>query len=114
MTRDFLPIVGFFDKSSRRTMYAYGYNGHGVAISYLAANAVCDLLAGEKSAWTDVYFVDREPPYAGPIWLRNVIAGLAAQAAYRADDEERRAVTPWSLKAADGLNRVLSRFTLEP
>lgn len=111
MTRDFLPVVGLFDRASRRTAYAYGYNGHGVAASYLAGNAVCDLLAGGKSEWTDLYFVDRGPPYGGPIWLRNLIARLAAEAAYRADDAERRVTTPWTLKVADGVNRLLSRFS---
>lgn len=110
MTRDFLPIVGFFDKTTRRVAYAYGYNGHGVATTYLVGNSLCDLLAGDRSPWTDLYFVGRDSTYTGPIWLRNLIAKQAAEAVYRADDNESRAVTPWTLKAADGVNRLLSRF----
>lgn len=110
MTRDFLPIIGIFPGTSRRVAYAYGYNGHGVSTTFLAGNAIVDLLAGNKTDWTDLYFVDRPAPYSGPLWLRNIIMKIASEAAYRADDEERKVTVPWSLKLADGLNRTLSRL----
>ena len=110
MTRDFLPIVGLFPDASRRVAYAYGYNGHGVSTTFLAGHAVLDMLDGAKTEWTDLYYVDRPAPYAGPLWLRNVIMKIASEAAYRADDEARKITVPWSLRMADGLNRALSRF----
>jgi glycine/D-amino acid oxidase-like deaminating enzyme len=111
MTRDFLPVAGLFDKAAKRVAYAYGYNGHGVSTTYLVGNAVVDLLAGERTEWTDLYFIDRKPPQSGPIWLRNLITKIASDAAYRADDEQRKVVAPWSLRLADGVNRALSRFS---
>jgi glycine/D-amino acid oxidase-like deaminating enzyme len=112
MTRDFLPIIGVFPGSGRRVAYSYGYNGHGVAATYLAGNAVVDLLDGKKTDWTELFFVNREAPRSGPIWLRNVIMRIASEAVYRADDEARKVTAPWSLRLADGLNRALMRAGL--
>jgi glycine/D-amino acid oxidase-like deaminating enzyme len=108
MTRDFLPIIGIFPDTGGRVAFAYGYNGHGVAATYLAGHAVVDLLSDKKTEWTGLFFVNRQPPYSGPIWLRNTIMKMASEAVYRADDEERKVTVPLSLKMVDRLNRVLA------
>jgi glycine/D-amino acid oxidase-like deaminating enzyme len=103
VTGDFMPAVGWFDDASRRAAFAYGYNGHGVAISNLAAHAVADLLAGRDGEWTDLCFVGRKPQGLGPRWIRNPLVRWTVKAQIRADDEERESQEPLPLRL---LNRV--------
>jgi glycine/D-amino acid oxidase-like deaminating enzyme len=103
VTGDFMPAVGWFDDARRRGAFAYGYNGHGVAISNLAAHAVADLFAGRESEWTDLWFVRRRPLQLGPRWLRDPLVRRTVEAQIRADDEERQAKEPLALRV---LNRV--------
>lgn len=104
VTGDFMPAVGWFDDARRRVAFAYGYNGHGVAISNLAAHAVADLFAGRQSEWTDLWCVGRRPLRLGPRWLRDPLVRRTVDAQIRADDEERRTQEPLAL-------RVLNRLT---
>lgn len=57
-TRDFLPSIGTTGRH-RNIYYAVGYTGHGVAMSQLAADILCDLYSGERSAATGLFLVDR-------------------------------------------------------
>lgn len=103
VTGDFLPAVGWFDERTRRTAFAYGYNGHGVAISNLAAHAVADLFRDRRSEWTDLCFVGRRPPDLGPAWIRDPLVRLTLRAQIRSDDEGETAGDPFVLRV---LNRV--------
>lgn len=58
-TRDFLPSLGTTGRQ-RNIYYAVGYAGHGVAMSQLAADILCDLYSGERSAASDLFLVDRQ------------------------------------------------------
>ena len=79
ITGHLIPGVGWFDASSRRVAYAYGYNGHGVSITHVAARALADLCADRKSQWTDLWFVGRPPPDTGPQGFpRDTIIGRGA------------------------------------
>ena len=104
ITGNFLPSVGWFDPARRRVAFAYGYNGHGVAITNVAAHAVADLFAGRESEWTDLWFVGRRPANLGPHFVRDPLVRRTVQAQIRADDEEREIREPLAL-------RVLNRFT---
>ncbi len=104
VTGNFMPAVGWLDEGQRRVAFAHGYNGHGVAISNLAAHAVADLFADRESEWTDLWFVGRKAPDLGPRFLRNPLVRRTLKAQIRADDEERELQDPWVL-------RVLNRFT---
>jgi len=56
--RDFLPSIGVTG-SHRNILYAAGYTGHGVAMSHLAAEILCDLYSGVRSEATDLFLVNR-------------------------------------------------------
>lgn len=101
---DLKPSVGWLDGDARRVAYAQGYNGHGVAISNVAAHALCDLFAGTKSEWTELCFVDRKPLSLGPGFIRNPLVRQNIRAMVEADDSGRDARLPW-------MARVLSRVT---
>jgi glycine/D-amino acid oxidase-like deaminating enzyme len=103
ITGNFLPQVGFFDSKKQRAAFSFGYNGHGVAISHLAAHAIADLFAGEKTEWSTLAFVRRKPRGFGPRFLRDPMVRMMTRAQLRADDEQREARDPWVLRA---LNRI--------
>ncbi len=56
--RDFLPSIGVLGKD-RNIFYAVGYSGHGVAMSHLAGEIICDLYDGTDSEDTDLFLVNR-------------------------------------------------------
>jgi glycine/D-amino acid oxidase-like deaminating enzyme len=104
ITSHFLPVVGFSNDKVRRVAHAYGYNGHGMAITNLAAHAVRDLLADRESEWTDLYFVGRRPPLAGPRPVRNRLIKRISRATRKADDEGRTK-EPLLLRMLNAFNR---------
>jgi glycine/D-amino acid oxidase-like deaminating enzyme len=94
-----IPGVGWLDSSSRKVAFAYGYNGHGVGISHVAARALVDLFADRKSEWTDLWFVGRPPPDAGPPGrVRDALTRMAVRSVIRADEEEREPKTPLPMR----------------
>ena len=108
LTGHSIPGAGWIDPSSRKVAFAYGYNGHGVAITHVAARAIVDLFADRKSEWTDLWFVGRPPPDSGPPGrLRNAIAQMSLRAVIRADDEGREVRTPLPI-------RLLTRLSRQP
>jgi glycine/D-amino acid oxidase-like deaminating enzyme len=104
VTGNFMPGVGWFDETVRRCAFAYGYNGHGVAISNLAAHAVTDLFLDRKSEWTDLSFVGRKPEKLGPHFIRDPLVRMTLKTLIRADDEGREIREPFVL-------RVLNKIT---
>ncbi|MDH3212684.1 MAG: FAD-binding oxidoreductase [Myxococcales bacterium] len=104
VTGNFMPAVGWFDESRRRVAFAHGYNGHGVAISNLAAHALADLFVDRESEWTELRIVGRKAPDLGPRLLRDPLVRMTVKTQIRADDEEREIQEPWVL-------RILNRLT---
>ncbi len=104
VTGNFLPLVGWLDARRRRVAYAYGYNGHGVAISNVAAHAVADMISDRTSPWTELAFVGRKPQGLGPRFLRDRLVRRTVEAQIRADDEGREIRDPLPL-------RLLNRLT---
>lgn len=111
VTGDFMPAVGWFDPARRRVAFAYGYNGHGVAISNVAAHAVADLFAGRESEWTELRFVGGPPRDLGPRWIRDPLVRRTVRAQIRADDEERAAKEPLALRLLNRLSGASLRNT---
>jgi glycine/D-amino acid oxidase-like deaminating enzyme len=103
VTGNFVPAVGWLDETRRGVAFAYGYNGHGVAISNLAAHAVADLFLERESEWTDLWFVGRKAPNLGPRFIRDPLVRATLRAQIRADDEGRDAREPLVLRV---LNRI--------
>jgi gamma-glutamylputrescine oxidase len=64
-TYDKIPSVGVMGEH-KNIYYAVGYCGHGVAFAHTAARIMTDLIAKEKSEFTDFYLVNRALSYSGP------------------------------------------------
>ncbi len=69
MTGDFEPSVGVMGPH-KNIFYGVGYNGHGVSFAHTAARTMTDLIAGEKTEFSESYLVNRSLPYLGPRSLR--------------------------------------------
>lgn len=81
---EFMPLVGWL--KGGRVAYAFAYNGHGVAISKLAATAVRDLLLERDTANTQLAIVNRKPAHLGPRFLRDPLVRAATKYQIRRDD----------------------------
>lgn len=84
VTSDFLPGAGWLKGS--RIAYAFGYNGHGVAITCLLALAVRDLIMERDSDFTRLALVGKKPPTMGPRLVRDPIIKAVADYQLRQDD----------------------------
>jgi glycine/D-amino acid oxidase-like deaminating enzyme len=104
VTGNFLPTIGWLDPETRRAAFAFGYNGHGVGISHLAAHAIADGFEGKKSEWTELPLVGRKRLDLGRHFLRDLFVRLTIRAQLRADDQERDLRNPWMV-------RLLNRLT---
>jgi glycine/D-amino acid oxidase-like deaminating enzyme len=103
VTASLLPAVGFVDEARRRVAFAHGYNGHGVAISNLAAHVVVDLFAGRATEWSELSFVGRGPAGLGPHFVRDPLERITLRALLRAEDGG--APQPLALRALERLTR---------
>jgi glycine/D-amino acid oxidase-like deaminating enzyme len=103
VTASLLPAVGFLDDARRRVAFAHGYNGHGVAISNLAAHAVVDLFAGRRSEWSELPFVGPGPASLGPHFVRDPLERMTLRAMLRAEDAGGR--EPLALRVLERLTR---------
>jgi glycine/D-amino acid oxidase-like deaminating enzyme len=101
VTRDWAPYV--------RTKENYGelggYAGDGVAISYLAAGAMADLILDKKSERVQLPFVQWKNPHWEPEPLRWIAINGAIRLSGFADREERRTNRP------SGIMKFLSTIT---
>jgi glycine/D-amino acid oxidase-like deaminating enzyme len=68
-TMDFMPSVGALD-AAKNLFYAVGFNGEGVVMTQLAGKILAQLVAGERSALTELPIVGRRMPYVGHEPLR--------------------------------------------
>ncbi|MCS6798979.1 MAG: FAD-binding oxidoreductase [Myxococcota bacterium] len=100
VTGDFLPLVGWL--RGERIAYCFGYNGHGVAISHLAARACAELLLGRDGEARRLPIVGRKPLWLGPRWARDPLVQATVRHYLRRDDEgtEIRAPLPVRLMEA--------------
>ena len=70
-TIDFTPSVGVMGEH-KNIYYGVAYNGEGVAFGQTAGRIIAELMAGESSALTDLFVVNRKLAYAGPEAMRIV------------------------------------------
>jgi glycine/D-amino acid oxidase-like deaminating enzyme len=101
VTRDWAPYV--------RTRENYGemggYAGDGVALSYLAAGAMADLILEKKTDRSQLPFVQWKNPQWEPEPLRWLAINGAIKLSGLADKEERRT------KQSSGIMKILSSIT---
>lgn len=101
VTRDWAPYV----RTKRNYGEMGGYAGDGVALSYLAAGAMADLILEKKTDRAQLPFVQ----WINPKWEPEPLRWLAINAAIRlsglADKEEKRT------KQSSGIMKILSSIT---
>ncbi len=71
VTLDFIPSVGVMG-THKNIFYGVGYGGHGISFAHTAARIMTDLIAGEKTEFSEFFLVNRTLPYMGPRSLRYI------------------------------------------
>lgn len=87
ITASFLPAAGWL--KGHRVAYAFGYNGHGVAITCLLGKCVRDLLLERDTDLTRLALVGKKPPSLGPRLVRDRIIQAQSDFQLRQDDAGR-------------------------
>jgi glycine/D-amino acid oxidase-like deaminating enzyme len=104
ITGRFLPAAGWLEEG--RVAYAFGYAGHGVAISHLVSQGLRDLLLERDTDATRLALIGRQPPALGPRLLRDPLVHLNNLAALRRDDAgDGAARAPLLLRLFDKLGQ---------
>jgi len=75
VTSNMTPQLGVLDGGG--AAYALGCTGHGVAMSHMNGRILRDLVLGQRSELTDLWFVNRRSLPIPPEPLRSVVAGVA-------------------------------------
>ncbi|MES2622527.1 MAG: FAD-binding oxidoreductase, partial [Bacteroidota bacterium] len=57
-TKDALPYIGVFSKTPH-TYYALGFGGNGITFSVIAAEIICDMLAGKENKNASLFSFNR-------------------------------------------------------
>lgn len=87
VTSTFLPAAGWL--KGNRIAYAFGYNGHGVAITCLLGKCLRDLILERDTDLTRLALVGRKPPSLGPRLVRDPIVRAQSDFQLRQDDAGR-------------------------
>lgn len=101
VTRDWAPYVRTYENYGEMG----GYAGDGVALSYLAAGAMADLILEKKSERARLPFVQWKNPRWEPEPLRWIAINGAIRLSEVADKEEKRTKRP------SGVMKILSAIT---
>lgn len=96
VTARFVPCIGWLN--GKRVAYGFGFNGHGVAISNVAAMCLRDMLLDRDSDFTRLPLVDMKPVDMGPRLIRDPLVRMQTRSLLKADDECREAREPRLLK----------------
>ena len=101
VTARFLPSIGWLEGG--RVAYGFGYNGHGVAITNLAAMCLRDMLLDRDTDLTRLPLVNLKPVNMGPRLIRDPLVRMQTRSLQKADDEGRQAKDPILLKLFEKL-----------
>ncbi len=101
ITARFLPCIGWL--KGNRIAYGFGYNGHGVAITNVAAMCLRDMLLDRDTDKTRLPLVNLKPVNMGPHFIRDPLVRMQVRTLQKADDEGREAKEPVLLKLFEKL-----------
>lgn len=87
VTGSFMPSAGWLE--GKRVAYAFGFAGHGVAISNMVATAVRDLILERDTDHTRLAVIGRRPIHLGPRLLRDLLVRATTRYQQRQDDVGR-------------------------
>ena len=101
VTARFLPNIGWLE--GKRVAYSFAYNGHGVAITCLAAMCLRDMLLERDTEYSRLPLVSLKPVNMGPRLIRDPLVRMQSRSLQKADDEGRVAKDPLLLKIFEKL-----------
>jgi glycine/D-amino acid oxidase-like deaminating enzyme len=84
VTGSFMPCAGWLE--DKRIAYAFGFNGHGVAITNMVAMAMRDLILERDTDWVRLALIGKKPINLGPRLLRDPLVRASSAHALRQDD----------------------------
>ena len=84
VTGSFLPCAGWLEE--KRVAYAFGFAGHGVAITNMVALAMRDLILERDTDRVRLAVIGKKPINLGPRLLRDPLVRLSSAHSLRQDD----------------------------
>jgi glycine/D-amino acid oxidase-like deaminating enzyme len=84
VTGSFMPCAGWLEE--KRIAYAFGFVGHGVAITNMVAMAMRDLILERDTDLTRLALIGRKPVNLGPRLLRDPLVRWSSAHSLRQDD----------------------------
>jgi glycine/D-amino acid oxidase-like deaminating enzyme len=84
VTGSFMPCAGWLEEG--RVAYAFGFAGHGVAITNMVAMAMRDVILERDTDRTKLAIVGRKPINLGPRLLRDPMVRASSALSLRQDD----------------------------
>jgi glycine/D-amino acid oxidase-like deaminating enzyme len=84
VTGSFMPCAGWLEE--KRIAYAFGFVGHGVAITNMVAMAMRDLILERETDHTRLAIIERKPINLGPRLLRDPLVRASTAHSLRQDD----------------------------
>ena len=104
VTGSFMPCAGWLEE--KRIAYAFGFVGHGVAITNMVAMAMRDLILERETEHTRLALIGRKPVHLGPRLLRGPLVRAITALSMRQDDTGGSGRLPFVLRL---LQRLSSR-----
>jgi glycine/D-amino acid oxidase-like deaminating enzyme len=101
ITGTFMPCAGWL--RGERVAYAFGFAGHGVAITHLVSTAVRDLILERDTDRTRLPIVGRRPVDLGPRLLRDPMVRASSAHQLRQDDAGVAVKPPLLMRALQRL-----------
>jgi hypothetical protein len=103
VTGSFMPSAGWLE--GKRVAYAFGFAGHGVAITHLVATAMRDLILERDTDHTRLAVIGRRPINLGPRPLRDPLVRVSSAYQLRQDDAGRAGRLPLFMRLLQRLDR---------
>jgi glycine/D-amino acid oxidase-like deaminating enzyme len=102
VTGSFLPCAGWLE--AKRIAYAFGFVGHGVAITNMVAMAMRDLILERDTDHTRLALIGRKPINLGPRLIRDALVRASTAYSLRQDDSGGSTKQPFVLRLLQRLS----------
>jgi len=96
VTGRFMPSAGWLE--DKRIAYAFGFNGHGVAITNMVAMAMRDLILERDTDRVRLALIGKKPINLGPRLLRDLLVRASSAQSLRQDDSGGSKKQPFMMR----------------
>jgi glycine/D-amino acid oxidase-like deaminating enzyme len=96
VTGSFMPSAGWLE--DKRIAYAFGFNGHGVAITNMVAMAMRDLILERDTDRVRLALIGKKPLNLGPRLLRDLLVRASSAQSLRQDDSGGSKKQPFMMR----------------